>query len=52
MRAYFNSLLAGIVAFAAWGVIQMHQEWKHEQREKEGIDEKVRMMIYGEKNDG
>jgi len=53
MRVYIilGILVAGIVAFAAWGHIQTYHEWKQEQRDKEKIDEKVRAMIYGENND-
>ena len=50
MKVYLISgiLLVGILAFATWGHLQTYQEWKQEQREKEKIDEKVRVMIYGE----
>lgn len=44
--------VVGALALTIWSHIQSHQEWKQEQREKEEIDEKVRVMIYGEKNDG
>ena len=53
MKIYLISgiLLAGIVAFAVWGYIQTYHEWKQELRKKEDVDEKVRVMIYGENND-
>lgn len=44
-------LIVGMLAFATWGHIQTYREWKQELREKEDVEKKVRVMIYGENND-